>query len=274
MEARADYLSEMALVYYDANQPAEGDQTLRRALEISRNSDTDYALGLRLQIAGAFMEQGKTGRAIEIFGQTTLSHPNTPNGWEGLVGAYTRVGDFAQAITAVRSMPQHAYDVAVTDAGFLNSVAVLYSSQGQCGEAEDFLNRSLVLDQSQGRQPAEGTQLQLADIMMRERNYSRAHGGAIWLCFSSSTTPGPWCQKFPTFRPPSTHSLKLTPVSWSLRPARTHLPGAIRMPFRYCRKRVHGIRHSTGTRPLFWISRLRGRCSPSPSMKQVSVIFC
>ena len=174
MEARADYLSEMALVYYGANQTAEGDQMLRRALEIARNSDTDDALGLRLQIAGAFMEQGKTGRAIEIFRQTTLSHPNTPNGWEGLVGAYTRVGDFAQAITAVRSMPEHAYDVAVTDAGFLNSVAVLYSSQGQCEEAEDFLNRSLALNQSQGRQPAEGTQLQLADIMMRERNYSRA----------------------------------------------------------------------------------------------------
>jgi len=174
MEARADYLAEMALVYYDANQITEGDQTLRRALEIARNSDTTDALSLRLQIAGAFMDQGSAGRAAEIFRQATQSHPDNANGWEGLVGAYTRMGNLAQAITAVRSMPQNAYDVAVKDSGFLNSVAVLYSSQGQCEQAEDLLNRSLALDQSQGRQPTQGTQLQLADIMMREHNYGHA----------------------------------------------------------------------------------------------------
>ena len=174
MEARADYLAEMALAYYDANQPTEGDQALRRAMETARKSDTEEALSLRLQIAGASLEQGKTGLAIEIFRQAALAHPDNPNGWEGLVGAYTRTGEFAQAITAVRSIPQPAYDAAVKDTGFLNSVAVLYSSQGQCQEAEDFLNRSLALDQSQGRQPPEGTQLQLADVWTREHNYSRA----------------------------------------------------------------------------------------------------
>jgi Tfp pilus assembly protein PilF len=77
-------------------------------------------------------------------------------------------------MTTVRSMPQASFDAAVKNAGFLDSVAVLYSNQGQCSKAEDLLHRSLVLDQRQGRQPAEGTQLQLADIWIREHNYSHA----------------------------------------------------------------------------------------------------
>lgn len=174
MENHSDYLSELALVYYEANQPALGEQFLRRALATTGQSDSEDALAVRLQIAGAFMEQGKTGRAIEIYREATQSHPNIPSGWEGLVGAYTRLGNFPQAITAVRTMPQPSYDAAVKHTGFLDSVAVLYSTQGQCAEAEDFLHRSLAMDQSDGRRPAESTQLQLADIWMRERNYSHA----------------------------------------------------------------------------------------------------
>lgn len=174
MEGRSDYLSELALVYYEANQPDMGEQFLHRALAAARQSDTEDALGLRLEIAGTFMEQGKTGRAIEIYKEATLSHPNGSSGWEGLVGAYTRLGNFPLAIATVRTMPQRSYDSAMKHTGFLDSVAVLYSTQGQCSEAEDFLHRSLALDQSQGRKPAESTQLQLADIWMRERNFAHA----------------------------------------------------------------------------------------------------
>lgn len=174
MENRSDYLSELALVYYQANQPALGEQFLRRALAGAGQSDSEDALSVRLQIAGSFMEQGKTGQAIQIYREATQSHPNNPSGWEGLVGAYTRIGNFPQAITTVRTMPKPSYDAAVKHTGFLDSVAVLYSTQGQCSEAEDFLHRSLAMDQSDGRQPAESTQLQLADIWMREHNYSHA----------------------------------------------------------------------------------------------------
>jgi tetratricopeptide (TPR) repeat protein len=192
MEARSDYLSEMALVYYEANQPSEGDQLLRRALEIAKNSDSDDALSFRLNIAGAFMDRNETGRAIEIYRHATLTHPDNPSGWEGLVGAYTRLGDFSQAITAVRAMPQLSYDLAVTHAGFLDSVAVLYSTQGRCQDAEDFLNRSLTLDQVAGRQPAEGTRLQLADIWMRERNYVDAQDLYRDIVRKNTSSTGAW----------------------------------------------------------------------------------
>jgi tetratricopeptide (TPR) repeat protein len=175
LEVGSDYLSEMALLRYEANQSAEGDQLLRRALEIASNSDNDDALNFRLRIASALLDQNQPAHAIEIYKQATQTHPENPSGWEGLIGAYTRTGDFSLAIAAARSMPQRSYDLAAKHAGFLDSVAVLYSTEGRCQEAEDLLNRSLALDQTAGRQPAESTRLQLADIWMRERS----HGTAI-----------------------------------------------------------------------------------------------
>lgn len=174
IENHSDYLSELAMIYYQANQPELGEQFLRRALASASQSDSDEAVSLRMQIAGMFMDQGKAGHAIEIYKQATQSHPNNSSGWEGLVGAYTRLGNFSQAITTVRSMPQPSYSTAMQHTGFLDSVAVLYSTQGQCAEAEDFLQRSLTLDQSQSQKPAESTQLQLADIWVREQNYNHA----------------------------------------------------------------------------------------------------
>lgn len=172
--AGPEYPAQMALVFYAAHMTPEGDQQLSRALQMAAKSDTQPALDLRLQIAAAFMSKGNAGRAAEIYKQATQLHPDNPSGWEGLVGTYTHMGDFPEAIAAVRSMPRQSYDGAQKDAGFLNSVAVLYSSQGECVEAEDFLNRSLSLDRTQGRQPPENTQLQLADLWMREGNYGNA----------------------------------------------------------------------------------------------------
>jgi tetratricopeptide (TPR) repeat protein len=174
LDGRSDFLSAMALVYYSANQPVAGEQALHRALELAKTSDSSDALSLRLQIAGAFMDQGKPERAVEIYKQATQLHPDNSSGWEGLVGAYTREGDFSPAVAAVRSMPQSAFNVAVKHPGFLNSVALLYSTQGRCEEAEDLLQRSIALDQAAGRQASAGTQLQLADIWTRQRNYTPA----------------------------------------------------------------------------------------------------
>ncbi|HEV2326097.1 MAG TPA: cellulose synthase subunit BcsC-related outer membrane protein [Terracidiphilus sp.] len=174
LENSSDFLSEMALVDYGANQAAAGDQALRRAMQLARTSDSSDALSLRLQIAGEFLDHGQTARAIEIFIQATQLHPDDPSGWEGLVGAYTRGNDFSDAVSAVRRMPQKAYNAAEKHPGFLNSVALLYSARGQCSEAQNFLQRSLNLDQAAGQQPDESTQLQLADVWMREHSYTQA----------------------------------------------------------------------------------------------------
>src|SRR5437870_4047717 len=177
IETRTDYLSEMALAYYSTNQPAEGDRALRQAMEAATQSDTNDALNVRLEVASALVDQGKMDRAFEIYRQATRLHPDNAIAWQGLIGGYTRMRDFAQAKAAVRSMPQNTYEIATKNTSFLNSVAAIYSADGQCSEAEDFLNRSLSLEKAAGHEPAESTQLQLVDIWMREGNYGKAREG-------------------------------------------------------------------------------------------------
>lgn len=174
IEQRSDFFSEMALLYYKTNQTAAGDQALRRALQLANTSDSPDALSTRLQLAAAFLDQGKTGAAIEIYRQATRSHPDDPSGWEALVGAYIRTGDFSGAVGTVRTMPQSTWEAALKNSGFLNSVALIYSARGECSEAEQVLRRSLALDRTKGSVPAESTQLQLADVLMRQQLYDNA----------------------------------------------------------------------------------------------------
>jgi Tfp pilus assembly protein PilF len=174
LQVRADYWSEMALAYYSARQSSAGDQALGMALIKAGASDNADALNSRLEIASMLMNAGATLRAIDIYRQASEAHPENAGAWEGLVGAYLRMRDYSRAKAAVRSMPQSSYQAATKNAGFLGAVAAIYSAQGRCGEAEDFLNRALDLDRAAGRQPTEGVQLQLADLWMREHNYERA----------------------------------------------------------------------------------------------------
>ena len=176
LEARSDYWSEMALAYYDAKQASTGEMALQKSLETASTADNADALNVRLQVAGMLMESGQTLRAIDIYGQATHALPENSAAWQGLVGAYVRMRDYSRAKVAVRSMPQSSYDGATKSTDFLSAVAAIYSAQGQCGEAEEFLNRSIALDKAANRQPTESTQLQLADIWMRQRNYERAAG--------------------------------------------------------------------------------------------------
>jgi tetratricopeptide (TPR) repeat protein len=177
LEAGSDYWSEIALAYYNTKQSSAGDQALQKALEKASSSSSSVntdALNARLEIAGTLMSSGQTLRAIDIYKQATQSYPENSAAWAGLVGAYARMRDLSRATMAIRSMPQASYETATKNPDFLNVIAAIYSAQGQCGEAEDFLNRSIAMDKAAGRQPAESAQLQLADLWMREANYERA----------------------------------------------------------------------------------------------------
>jgi cellulose synthase operon protein C len=174
LEKRSDFLSAMALAYYSAHQQSEGDQALQRALNAAGSSDTEDALNLRLQVASILMDQGNAQRAAEVYKHAAHLHPDNAIAWQGLVGAYARLGEFDAAMTTLRAMPEASYAAAANNTSFLNSVAAVYSAAGHCGKAEDLLSRSLSLDQAAGRQPPESTKLQLADIWMREGNYEKA----------------------------------------------------------------------------------------------------
>src|SRR5260370_10730697 len=89
-------------------------------------------------------------------------------------------------------MPQGAYEIAIKQSDFLNSMAAIYAADGECNEAEDFLTSSLNLDRTQGRHPSENTQLRLAEIWLREGNVQRARDGYREILASDQNSPDAW----------------------------------------------------------------------------------
>ena len=174
LESRSDYLSELALASYNTNQRQQGDQLLRRAMEAASQNDNSVALNARLEIAAALAHNGNAPRAVEVYKQATQLHPENATAWQALVGHYVQTRDFDTAKQTVRSMPQNVFQANSNNPGFLNAVAAIYSAEGDCSQAEDFLNRALNLDRAAGHSPSENTQLQLADIWYREKNYAKA----------------------------------------------------------------------------------------------------
>src|SRR5260370_17891135 len=89
-------------------------------------------------------------------------------------------------------MPQGAYEIAIKQSDFLNSMAAIYAADGECNEAEDFLTSSLNLDRTQGRHPAENTQLRIAEIWLREGNVQKARDGYREILASDQNSPDAW----------------------------------------------------------------------------------
>src|SRR5262249_19873664 len=177
LESRADYPAVLALALYSAHRTTDGERMLRRAIEAADRADTDEAMGARLQLAGLLLPGKPADRAPALFKQATESRPNNAVAWQGLIAAYTDAHDSSHAMAAVRAMPRPVYDAAMKSPQFVNAMAVVYATEGRCGEAEGLLNQSLKLDKEAGRAPAEQTRLQLAGLWMREQQYERAGRG-------------------------------------------------------------------------------------------------
>jgi tetratricopeptide (TPR) repeat protein len=192
LDARPEFTARVALAFYSTDQLAAGDQALRNALDQADRADNEEALNVRLEIASLLLKQGRNDGAVSIYTQAVDSHPDNSVAWEGLIGAYAQVRDFAKAIAAVRSMPRSSYEAAVNRSGFLNAVATVYAAEGRCGEAGGLLTRSIELEKAAGRRPAESTQVQLADIFMREGRYDRAAAGYRDVLASNENSTNAW----------------------------------------------------------------------------------
>ncbi len=174
LEQQAEYLAYLSLALFNANQVSEGGNALHRALDVATHADTDEALAARLRVASLLLQQGHPDQAIAVYKQASELHPDDAAAWQGLIGTYASLRDFPRAMSAVQSMPRSAHDAASKEPGFLSAIAAVYSADGQCRQAEDLLYRSLALEKAADRAPAEGTQLQLADIWMRRGRYGKA----------------------------------------------------------------------------------------------------
>jgi Flp pilus assembly protein TadD len=69
----------------------EAEQTLARALESANEAEVNL-------IGYTFLQQGRTGRAIEVFRKNVADHPDSWNTYDSLGEAYRAAGEIELAI--------------------------------------------------------------------------------------------------------------------------------------------------------------------------------
>ena len=159
---------------------AEGAQTARFWLAMQR---------------GRALAPSDPGAAIAAYDMALAVHPRDERpvlGIVQLVNGYTERRDFARALTILRAMSANGFEAAAHNREFLNTVALVYSGNGQCAEAETLLTRSLSIEKAATPAASEKSVLQLADIWTREGRYERARQSYHDVIASNSSSIDAW----------------------------------------------------------------------------------
>lgn len=167
LENDADLLTALALANQAVGQQMEAERMLRRATQIAGQQSPQAAADIQVQFANTMLDQGKVAEAAAFYKRVTDRDPDNLNAWQGLLGAYLRLNDYARAIAAIKAMPQGIYAQAVRSGPFLDAVAAIYVAQGQYDSAEAFLRKALELP-TLTHATKVNTQLQLAYCYVKQ----------------------------------------------------------------------------------------------------------
>ncbi len=165
----ADYQAMMAAVYEANGQSPEAERYLRQAMVLAANSPGGKsASDLQVEFASTLMESGQAARAADYFKRVTEVHPENLKAWQGLLGCYVQIREYARAVATLRRMPQSAYDVAIGNVDFLNAIAAIYMEQGQLDTAEAFLDRAAQLGDAPDSRSRLTTQIERAGLWLKQ----------------------------------------------------------------------------------------------------------
>ncbi len=165
----SDYQALMAAIYEANGQSLEAEKYLRQAMLLANNTPGGKSASeLQVEFASTLMESGQAARAADYFKRVTEVHPENMKAWQGLLGCYVQIREYARAVATLRRMPQSAYDEAIRSVNFLNAIAAIYLAQGQLDTAEAFLRRAAQLDVAPESRSRLTTQIELASLLLKQ----------------------------------------------------------------------------------------------------------
>ena len=179
----ANALSGLGFVRLSQRRFGEALTLFERARTLAPRRTDDVVEGSQTARFWLAMERGRAlasndpAGAVAAYETALTVHPQDEQpvlGIAQLIGMYTERRDFDRALTAVRSISRRTFEAATKTSDFLDTVALVYSADGQCTEAETLLIRSLATGKARGRGPAESTHMQLAGVWMRQGKHDKA----------------------------------------------------------------------------------------------------
>ncbi len=179
----------LAAVYQAAGRTAEAAKAVERSLQTSARLKRPMPSTTALQFAGIWLGQGQAAKAADLYQQVVDREPSNLIAWEGLLAALVNLKKEERAAALLQRMTPENYDAALQRPGFVRLAAIVETQAGRLEQAEKLLSRVIA---DAGEKAERGTQLQLADIWIKQNRTDKAEAFLRGLAKQHPDEPEVW----------------------------------------------------------------------------------
>jgi cellulose synthase operon protein C len=131
----------VATIYQAEKKLDVAQDLLQKAAMQQTNAGQKPSVAIQLQLAGIYIDRGSPQLAYPIYKQVLSENPDRADAWAGLLSTLHLTGHDTEAISQVELIPAGVRKQLETNAGYLQTMASVYGTQGRSREATLFLGR-------------------------------------------------------------------------------------------------------------------------------------
>jgi tetratricopeptide (TPR) repeat protein len=162
---------------------------IQKAGTLLKGGDADSAIAIYQQaltirpdspegmegLGGAYLRAGRPSRAVALFEREVEARAGEANAWRGLLLAQSQSGQVQEAIATAERIPSPVREQLEKDPDFLSTLASDYASAGDQATADRIVKRALSMPLPDGAENLPiSKQMQYASLLMMARRYNAA----------------------------------------------------------------------------------------------------
>ncbi len=187
------FLRALASAYQSVGRDADAQRVLKIALDLPFPADSRaLEVDTQLQYAGLLQQANRLDQAAGLYRQVLAKNQNNTQGWQGLVRAEHAMGNDAEAVQTLESMPPAVYATAMKEPGFESTVASVYQNQRRLDVAQDILEKAIAEQTNAGHKPFVPNEVQLAGLYLERGNPTQAYPLYQQLLVQNPDRPDAW----------------------------------------------------------------------------------
>jgi tetratricopeptide (TPR) repeat protein len=160
------FLTMLAAIYQGQNHPDVAEQFLERAVKLYEDNGQPLPIPLQLQVAAVDLQRNHPEGAYRIYRSVLTQHPNSLDGWKGLLAALDATGHDADGLAQIQQIPPQVRQELEQDVAYQQTVAAIYAANGQQQAALGMLARVRAYYRDEQRQPPAAVDIQDAWVLL------------------------------------------------------------------------------------------------------------
>jgi tetratricopeptide (TPR) repeat protein len=169
-----EYLALTARICSESGEEVLAQKTFAQMLAFVNQRGEDIPANLQVEIVGLMLRFKRPGEAAQRMFKLTEQDPENVDAWEVLLAALVQNHQERSGTEALQRMPETVYNAGLSRPGFLRSVAAIQIAGGKLQDAEDALTKLAEQQKAKGSADAVGTELQLANVYLKEGRADKA----------------------------------------------------------------------------------------------------